>query len=408
VNLDDTGITVDEIMRRGPTDAITGRPLSREELEALYEKTDFESRIWLPDRVSAMCADLFNYLLETGGPEQKTIVFCVRDRHADAVAIELNNLYAAWCAKQGRERLEPYAFKCTASVGGAQYLADLKGASRSHFIATTVDLLSTGVDVPRLQNVVFFKYVRSPISFYQMVGRGTRLNPATGKLMFRVYDYTDATRLFGGAFVTRPASVPKGGDGPPPPPPPPIVSVEGFDVVISDAGTYILTSVDGKATPVTVEEYKERLAAKLVLEAPTLEAFRSKWVAPPLRRELLGQLPDAGRSALLIRDLESMQDFDLYDVLADLGYGMQPRTRAGRAEAFDYKHAAWLQAMPPQTASAIRALTSQFSKGGTDGLENPRIFETPEMRGAGGLAALRLFGEPRDVLNETKVRMFAA
>ena len=39
--------------------------------------------------------------------------------------------------------------------------------------------------------------MRSPIAFYQMVGRGTRLNPATGKLMFRVYDYTNATRLFG-------------------------------------------------------------------------------------------------------------------------------------------------------------------------------------------------------------------
>ena len=40
-----------------------------------------------------------------------------------------------------------------------------------------------------------------------MVGRGTRLDPTTGKLMFRVYDYTDATRLFGQGFTTRPPSV---------------------------------------------------------------------------------------------------------------------------------------------------------------------------------------------------------
>ena len=46
-------------------------------------------------------------------------------------------------------------------------------------------------------NIVFFKYVRSPISFYQMIGRGTRIDLATGKLMFRVYDYTGATDLFG-------------------------------------------------------------------------------------------------------------------------------------------------------------------------------------------------------------------
>lgn len=414
VNLDDTGITIDDILARGPVDANTGQPVTREQLQDLYEKTEFEDRLLLPDRVLAMCEDLFRYLLETGGPEQKTIIFCVRDRHADDVAIAMNNLYAQWCAANGKQRLEPYAFKCTASVGGAQYLADLKGASRSFFIATTVDLLTTGVDVPRVRNIVFFKYVRSPIAFYQMVGRGTRLDPATGKLMFRVYDYTDATRLFGQKFITKitPPRKPKEpGEGPepqPPLPPEPSIMVQGFDVIVTDAGKLILTSVDGKATPVTVEEYKERLAAKLVEEAPTLDDFRAKWVAPQERRTLIGQLPDAGRSVLLVRDLEEMQDFDLYDVLAELGYGMQPRTRVERAAAFGYKHAPWLSAMPPQAADAVRALASQFAKAGTDGLENPQIFATPEMRGAGGLAALKLAGIPAQVLAETKRRMFSA
>ena len=57
------------------------------------------------------------------------------------------------------------------------------------------------MDVPVVRNIVFFKYVRSPIAFYQMVGRGTRLDPPSGKLMFRVYDYTNATRLFGEEFL---------------------------------------------------------------------------------------------------------------------------------------------------------------------------------------------------------------
>jgi type I site-specific restriction endonuclease len=48
---------------------------------------------------------------------------------------------------------------------GSQYIADLRGSERSHFIATTVDLITTGVDVPILRNVVFFKYVCSPIAF---------------------------------------------------------------------------------------------------------------------------------------------------------------------------------------------------------------------------------------------------
>lgn len=413
VNLDDTGITIEDILARNPINANTGQPVTRTELDDLYQRTDYESRVLLPDRVLAMCQDLFSYLLETGGPEQKTIIFCVRDRHADDVAITLNNLYADWCKANGKQRLDPYAFKCTHESGGAQYLADLKGASRSHFIATTVDLLSTGVDVPRVRNVVFFKYVRSPIAFYQMVGRGTRLDPPTGKLMFRVYDYTDATRLFGERFVTKITSPRKSkdaGEDPDSPETPPeiMVQVEGFDVFVTNAGKYILTSVDGKAVPVTVEAYKERLAARLVEEAPTIDDFRAKWVAPQERRVLIGQLPDAGRSVFLVRDLEEMQDFDLYDVLAELGYGMQPRTRIERTDTFSYKHAEWLAALPEPTSAAIRALASQFSKGGTDGLENPYIFQTPEMRAVGGLAALKLGGRPADLLTEIKTRMFSA
>ena len=319
VNLDDTGITLDDILARHPTDATTGQPITREQLKALYDKTEYEDRLLLPDRVLAMAQDLFQYLLSTGSPEQKTIIFCVRDRHADDVAIAMNNLYAAWCKENGRVPAQNYAFKCTASVGGAEYIADLRGGSRHHFVATTVDLLTTGVDVPVVRNIVFFKYVRSPIAFYQMVGRGTRLDPPTNKLMFRVYDYTDATRLFGQAFISKITTPRKPHDGPPPPPPEPQILVEGFEVHVTDAGRYIVTNVDGHAMPVTVEEYKERLAAKLVEEAPNLEAFRARWITPQDRREMLGHLPDGGRSALLVRVLEDMTDYDLYDVLGELG-----------------------------------------------------------------------------------------
>ncbi len=252
VNLDDTGITIDDILAREPVDADTGQPVSSDRLRQLYEKTDYENRILLPDRVSAMCADLFAYLCETGGPEQKTIIFCTRDRHADDVAAEMNNLYARWCKEHGHPRAEPYAFKCTASASGNDQLPDFRGASRHHFIATTVDLLTTGVDVPCVRNIAFFKYVKSPIAFYQMVGRGTRIDPPSGKLAFTVYDYTNATRLFGEEFLSRPTRSSEKREPSPPPEPP--IRVEGFEVRVTPAGKYILTEVDGRAIPVTVEE----------------------------------------------------------------------------------------------------------------------------------------------------------
>jgi type I restriction enzyme R subunit len=122
----------------------------------------------------------------------------------------------------------------------------------------------------------------------------------------------------------------------------------------------------------TVEGYKERLAARLVAEAPTLENFRARWIEPPKRRDMLGKLPDAGRSAVLVQRLEDMNDYDLYDVLAELGYGLAPRARVARAEAFAYKHDRWLAGLPSPAAATLNAMASQFARSGTDGLENPQ------------------------------------
>ena len=411
VNLDETGISIDEIIARNPVDAITGQPVTAEQIRERYEKTQYEDRILLPDRVLAMCQDLFNYLLETGGPEQKTIIFCARDRHADDVAACMNNLYAKWCAENGKERLEPYAFKCTATASGNDQLPDLRGSSRSHFIATTVELLTTGVDVPCVRNIVFFKYLKSPISFYQMVGRGTRIDLPSNKLMFRVYDYTDATRLFGEDFIVKPPRKPREGpapEPPPPTPPEPVIRVDGFDVHITDAGRYVVTDVDGKAMPVPVEQYKAELAAKLIEQVRTLEEFRNLWVDPPSRRELIDTLVLAGYSPSVVQMLDEREDYDLYDVLAELGWGMNPRTRRERAAAFTYKHEDWLNTLPAETAKTIKAIANQFARGGTETLENRQIFQTPEVKAAGGLAALQKAGKPSEILHETKVRIFAA
>jgi type I restriction enzyme R subunit len=267
----ESGIARDDLKEKFLTDATTGEKVPVSEAHDHYAAPSFEDRLLLPERMAAMCASLFSQFLATGGPEQKTIIFCARDRHADEVASVLNNLYADWCVKTRHPRAEPYAFKCTAASGGNEYLADLRGASRRYFIATTVELLTTGVDVPCVRNIVFFKYVRSPIAFYQMVGRGTRLYAPDGKLMFRVHDYTDATRLFGEEFVTTHRPPRKKEPGPEQPGPSErIIRVEGFDVRVTDAGRYIVTEVDGKAMPVTLEAYTERVAGRISLTPAAL------------------------------------------------------------------------------------------------------------------------------------------
>jgi type I restriction enzyme R subunit len=105
---------------------------------------------------------------------------------------------------------------------------------------------------------------------------------------------------------------------------------------------------------------------------------------------------------------EEAAECDLYDVLGEVGYGLVRQTRANRAFAFTYKHKSWLESMPPPTAATVKALASQFAKAGTEALETSHIFGTPEVEKAGGIAALRLFGEPAALLVSTKERLFAA
>jgi type I restriction enzyme R subunit len=245
-----------------------------------------------------------------------------------------------------------------------------------------------------------------------MVGSGTRLDPATGKLMFRVYDYTDATRLFGQKFITKitPPRKPKEpGEGPepqPPLPPEPSIMVQGFDVIVTDAGKLILTSVDGKATPVTVEEYKERLAAKLVEEAPTLDDFRAKWVAPQERRTLIGQLPmPAGPFCSCETSRRCRISICTTCSPNSVTECSRVRGWSGRRRSA-INTPAWLSAMPPQAADAVRAgQPVRQSRHGRPG--EPADLRHPEMRGAAGLP-LSNGWIPAQVLAETKRRCFSA
>lgn len=407
INLDMTGVRREDIERLGAKDAITGAPLIIAETRNRYEAPSFEDIIQLPDRVEAMCQDLFEMLLQTGGPHQKMVILCTRDTHADAVSAEMNNLYAEWCAKNGQRRLEPYAFKCTAAVEGSKYIADLRGSERSHFIATTVDLITTGVDVPIVRNVVFFKYVRSPIAFQQMLGRGSRIHLPTNKLMFRVYDYTNATRLLGREFKIRPSPTrevkePEGERKEK------IIRVEGFVVHINPAGTYIVTKKERQLAMVTVEEYKQMVAERLVEEARTLDEFRQRWIDPQERKRLIDSLPEDGRGVRLLQDLLNRKACDSYDVLAEVGFGMAPKSRKERIEALKYKHGDWFKRLPRKAANTLLALARQFEQGGTEELENPYIFNAPEVLKAGGLAALKILGEPKEIISQTKERLFAA
>jgi len=158
---------------------------------------------------------------------------------------------------------------------------------------------------------------------------------------------------------------------------------------------------------VIVEEYKEILAQRLVEEIKTFDAFRSCWANPQERRRLINTLPDGGRGLRLIQELLNRKEYDLYDLLSEIGFGVAPKSRKERTEALLYKHNEWFKNLPEATANTLLALARQFERGGTEELENPYVFNAPEVVKAGGLEALKILGEPKDIVNEAKERLFA-
>ncbi len=404
------GVLRADLQGKQLTNAHTGQPVAPDTVAERNEGASLEQRLILPERVQAMCAHLFERLLVhgEGDPHQKTIVFCASDHHADLVANALNNLYAAWCRERGQRRLNKYAFKCMASVQGQSLIPDFRASPRAYFIATTMDLLTTGVNVPCARNIVFFRYLRSPILFHQVVGRGTRVDEATGKLMFRIYDYTGATALFGADFDTAPPSAGGGGEPPPGPPKPP-VKVKGVAIELAHAGDFFLMNRHGQTVRATPQEYQQRLVEELLATVPKLADFRARWLDPERRHELLDQLAAQNLVPAQLRSAAQMDAYDLFDVLAAVAYGVQPRTRAERAAALDGATGpAWLVKLPQPAAKVIRAIARQFAQAGTDALETQELWNAGEVKAAKGLAALREGGNPAELLRQTKETLFAA
>lgn len=115
----------------------------------------------------------------------KTLIYAVNDRHADLIVDILKAIYA----RQGVDT--DSIKKITGSIGDDK----IKNEAIRQFryekfpsIAVTVDLLTTGIDVPAITRLVFIRRVKSRILFEQMLGRATRLCPEIGKTKFDIYD----------------------------------------------------------------------------------------------------------------------------------------------------------------------------------------------------------------------------
>lgn len=190
-------------------------PEEREQLEAVWEyeqlnkdpDKEWEPRdireqeifkyIYNTDTIDKMLQDLMENGLKVQSGEKigKSIIFAMNSRTAKLIVERFNILYPH-CGDKFCEQIDY-------SINYSQSLID-KFSVRDSMpqIAVSVDMLDTGIDVPDVLNLVFFKRVRSRIKFMQMIGRGTRLSPdifgaGEDKERFYIFDWGGNFKYFG-------------------------------------------------------------------------------------------------------------------------------------------------------------------------------------------------------------------
>jgi type I restriction enzyme R subunit len=169
-----------------------------EEIPESVEAAEVNKRLFNEDTVDHVIAHLMQNGLKVEGGDRlgKTIIFAKNEAHAKFIEQRFSAAYPAYAGH--------FARVITHQTGAyAQTLIDdfSKKNSAPH-IAISVDMLDTGIDVPEVVNLVFFKQVRSKTKFWQMVGRGTRLcpglfGPEQDKEFFLIFDYCQNIEFFG-------------------------------------------------------------------------------------------------------------------------------------------------------------------------------------------------------------------
>ncbi|MBN2161650.1 MAG: type I restriction-modification system endonuclease [Pontiellaceae bacterium] len=151
-----------------------------------FEIEAFNRRVITKDFNRVICEALAQELDPFS--DEKVMIFCVTDLHADMVKTELDRQFSAL---YGDDYNQNAVSKITGKSDQVDKLIRHYKNERNPVIAITVDLLTTGIDVPGICHLVFLRRVRSRILYEQMVGRATRRCDKIGKTEFKIYDPVD-------------------------------------------------------------------------------------------------------------------------------------------------------------------------------------------------------------------------
>lgn len=374
-----------------------------------YNLRDFDRGNLVLEKRTELVAQKVTDFLKATDRYHKTIVFCENVDHAERMRQALVNSNADLAAKESR-----YVMRITGDndEGKAQLDNFIDPESTYPVIATTSQLMSTGVDVQTCHLIVLDKSIQSMTEFKQIIGRGTRINEDYNKLFFTIMDFRGATALFADKdFDGEPVQIYEPGPSDPPVPPDDISdgsdaddAEDGETVIDPSIGTppgvkryyvnHVPVSVateqvqyldgSGKLITESLRDYSK----KTVREAyKSLDDFLTAWNGADRKRAILDELAKRG---VFLDELAVLvgRDYDAFDLVAHVAFDAKPLTR--RERAAHVKKRDVFGKYGEKARAVLDALLDKYADAGIASVESMDILKVDP---------LRSFGTPIEIVN---------
>lgn len=405
-----------------------------------YQTKDFERVVALRARTEAIARHLTDHLKATSRYD-KTVVFCVDQQHADEMRRALNNLNSDLT-----KQYPDYVCRVTSDEGaiGRGHLSTFQDPERGiPTILTTSQLLTTGVDMPTVKNVVLARVIGSMVEFKQIIGRGTRVRDDYDKLFFTILDYTgSATRLFADPdFDGEPTietEVQLGEDGaviaavevgageqpqdepqPPMPPQPPTGDPPGTKRTryYVDGGTveialHLVYELDADGKQLRTVQLSEYAAERVRTLYPSATDLRAAWADPVRRGVVVAALAERGLDFAALAAATGQPEADPFDLLCHLAFDAPLRTRRERAERLRRERTDFFDRYGPEARAILGELLEKYAAYGTAEFALPQALWVPPIAERGNpMEIARLFGGAaglREAVTEMQELLYAA
>ncbi len=364
-----------------------------------YNQVDMD-RILVLNKRTKLVAERVMKLLNATDPFSKTIIFCEDIDHAERMRKAIVNSAGKLAIDNTK-----YVMRITGdSVEGKAELDNfIDPESKYPVIATTSELLTTGVDAKTCKVIVLDKTIKSMTTFKQIVGRGTRIDESQNKYYFTIMDFKKATELFKDPdFDGEPVVIyePDDDDNPVPPDPEPREGEEDPDEINEPAGVYKVrvSGVDvsilserveyrGDDGQMVTESYRDYSRKNIRKEFASLDEFLTKWNDAKKKDVIIKELEEYGIELPKLAQ-EIGNDYGDFDLICHIAFDQPPLTRSERAN--NVKKRNYFTKYGKQARAVLEALLEKYADEGITTIENPQVLK---------LRPFDAMGTPVEIIN---------